>query len=75
MKTEYQYLVFVQQPSNGKTSIWSCQNKHYGEELGIVKWFGSWRQYCYFPTVPATYSTGCLQDISSFIEQLKGEQK
>ena len=67
MKTEFQYIKFVQQTSKGVTSVWSCRNTRYGDELGVVKWNGAWRQYCYFPTVQAVYSAGCLLDITEFI--------
>lgn len=73
MKTDFTYIRFVQKPSRpgAKTSIWSCQNIKSGAELGEVKWFGAWRQYCYFPACPAIYSIGCLQDINTFISGLR----
>ena len=74
MKTEYKYLKFVQLESSGKTSKWNCYNLHYGEVLGQVKWNSQWRQYCYFPTMQAMYSSGCLNDIADFIEQLKSNK-
>ncbi|MCK4245312.1 MAG: hypothetical protein KAX20_06780 [Candidatus Omnitrophica bacterium] len=45
-------------------------NKSQGE-LGVVKWYPAWRQYCYFPTTQAVYSKGCLDDIGDFIRQLQ----
>jgi hypothetical protein len=72
MKTEYEYLIFVEVPNPGKkTRIFNCTTKNGGGTLGIVKWFGNWRQYCYFPSVQATYSYGCLIDIADFMKQLK----
>lgn len=70
MKTEYEYLQFDQQVKGGKTSVWACRNKRQGEVLGHVQWYGAWRQYCYFPSVQAVYSEGCLNDIADFIKQL-----
>ena len=72
MLTKYEYLTFektAQQPP--KTSAWECKNAKSGTVLGIVKWYGPWRQYCYFPTVQAFYSAGCLKDVAQFIGQLK----
>jgi hypothetical protein len=74
MKTEYQYISFIKQPTTGKTQRWSCQNRGSGVELGQVKWYGAWRQYCYFPTLVAIYSAGCLIDIKDFITQLKSSR-
>lgn len=72
MKTEYQYLIFVEVDNpNKKTKIFECRNKNSQTVLGLVKWHGAWRQYCYFPTVRAVYSAGCLDDMSEFIKQLK----
>jgi hypothetical protein len=70
MNEYYQFIHFVK-ITVGPKSDWSCRNNRSGEELGQVKWYQPWRQYCYFPTVQAVYSTGCLNDIRDFIEQLK----
>ena len=70
MKTEYEYLLFTEQPALGKTTKWNCQNKRSGTVLGGIHWEGGWRQYCYYPTVAAVYSAGCLLDIANFIKQL-----
>lgn len=71
LKTIYEFIQFFEVESKPKTKVYSCVNKKSGEELGRVQWFGSWRQYVYFPTVRAVYSKGCLKDICDFIEQLK----
>jgi len=74
MKTEYKYLKFEEIPFTGKTKKYQCSNKKVGGELGIIKWFPSWRQYCFFPTTQAVYSAGCLNDIADFIKELKEEK-
>jgi len=66
----YKYINFVLQEKKVKTQVWRCENTSSGDELGIVKWYGPWRRYCYFPSGPAVYSAGCLKDITHFIEQL-----
>jgi len=71
MATEYRYLIFVKIESGRKTTKWSCRNKRSGKELGRIEWYSGWRQYCYFPTVQAVYSAGCLKDIAAFMDQLK----
>ena len=71
MKERYQYIQFGQMPSGGrKTSIWFCHNNSSGEKIGVVKWYGPWRQYCFFAKVASVYSAGCLKDIQDFIAQL-----
>jgi|SRR5581483_1691852 len=65
----YRYINFTKSGDTGKTMIWSCKNNKSGAELGVVKWFPSWRQYCFFPTTQIVLSSGCLQDIRDFIDQ------
>ena len=67
----YRYIHFVEKQTDPgrKTKIWSCQNSRSGVELGEVRWHGPWRQYCYFPTVQAVYSEGCLEDVRDFIRK------
>ena len=70
MKTEYQFINFKVIEEKPKTKVWSCINNKSQNELGIIKWYPGWRQYCYFPTVQAVYSKGCLSDIMDFIKQI-----
>jgi hypothetical protein len=70
MKDRYQFIHFVELPAFHNRPRYSCQNNKSGEELGHVAWYSPWRQYCYFPTAQAVYSTGCLTDINDFINQL-----
>jgi len=71
MKTEYEYLEFKQLPSEGKTEKWICLNKHHRNGIGMVQWYGPWRQYCFLCPGEIVFSAGCLEDISDFIKQLK----
>jgi len=73
LKTQYKYINFAKAEDNPKT--WICRNNKSGTELGHVDWYFAWRQWCYFPTCPAIYSDGCLNDIINFIKQLKAEEK
>jgi hypothetical protein len=74
VKTRYQFIHMLQVPSRGTTSRWQVCNNRSGDELGIIAWYGSWRQYCFEPSGPTVYSAGCLDDISHFIGQLKAER-
>lgn len=75
MKTRYEYIEFVMTEQKPKTSVWNCSNVKSGNVLGIIKWYSGWRRYCYFPTIQAVYSAGCLEDIFNFIKQLMEERK
>ena len=74
---EYKYIHFIEVKHEKPTitSIWICQNKKSNEELGTVRWYASWRQYCFFNRVQAVYSAGCLDDISDFIKKAMEERK
>lgn len=75
MKTEYKYIHFELKEVKPKTEVYSCKNSRSGEELAFIAWYGPWRQYCFFPTIAAVYSIGCLNDIEDFITQLKAKRK
>jgi hypothetical protein len=75
IKDRYQFIHFIKVKDRPKTSVWSCRNNRTGEELGVIEWYGPWRQYIYHPTVRAVYSSGCLADIGDFIGQLESERK
>lgn len=70
MKTRYQHINFSVLKENPKTKAWACHNNRSDAELGQVKWYGAWRQYCYFPSCPAVYSVSCFEDINDFIRQI-----
>ena len=62
--------------STGKTSKWQIINNRSNSSLGIVKWYGPCRQYCFFPhDLELVFSAGCLNDIKDFITQLMNERK
>lgn len=64
------YVTFVDegQTASGKTRRWSVMNANGNGRLGIIKWYGGWRRYCYFPESQIVLSAGCLVDIATFIE-------
>jgi hypothetical protein len=70
MKTIFKYIHFELEEEKQKTNVYYCRNNKSNEILGVVKWYGSWRQYSFFPFKNTVFSTGCLNDIISFIKQL-----
>jgi len=49
-----------------KTKVWVCMNKN-EVMLGVVRWYGPWRQYCFFPDKDTVFSKSCLDDIKDFV--------
>jgi hypothetical protein len=66
----YLNFVMVGRSGNGKTIIIDVTSIS-GYRLGIIKWFGRWRQYCFFPEPQTVFSEGCLQEISEYLRGLK----
>lgn len=63
-------------PQNRKTKIIHLiSNGDVKILLGVIKWLGSWRQYCFFPETNTLYSNECLKDIKEFLEKLNKEKK
>jgi len=75
MKTEYKYIYFIKVEDKPKTSVWHCRNQKSHGLLGIVQWFGPWRQYCCFPEPETVFSVGCNRDINHFIDQLSNKHR
>jgi hypothetical protein len=61
------WLVFVETETTGKTQAWSVEHKDDGSFLGMIKWHGAWRQYCFFPSPHCVWSAGCLDDVVAFL--------
>jgi hypothetical protein len=68
MDFEYITIENVGSSPSGKTEVFWVRAKSNGAQLGTVKWHGPWRQYAFFPQPDTLYSAGCLNDVSSFIE-------
>ena len=71
MKTRYKFIHFVEVVDMyDQPILWSCRNNQSKEELGEVKWYSAWKQFCYFPTAWAVYSVSCFEDINDFMRIL-----
>jgi len=71
-KTRYKFIHFVEVEKKPKTEVYSCRNNSTSDELGIVKWYSTWRCYAFFPVFgDLVFNAGCLSDITHFMEQMK----
>lgn len=67
-----EYITFAERPSaSGKTKIVSVCSKRSGDLLGEIRWFGRWRQYCFYPEQATIFNRGCMHDIITYIEQMR----
>lgn len=58
-----------------KTDVYTVHNKESGVQVGVVKWYGPFRQYSFFPDANMVFERQCLLDITKFIHHLMIERK
>jgi hypothetical protein len=52
-----------------KTDVWHVWSiKDPPAHLGLVKWFGAWRGYGFFPEAMTVFEPDCLRDLAAFVE-------
>lgn len=75
--TDYKYIdiKWLGKSASGKTDIYSVLNKSGNYELAIIKWYASWRQYCFFPGFETVWNDGCLRDLLDFMSKLRKGKK
>jgi len=71
---ETKYLKFKLIEKKEKTEVWEISSKLHGFRLGVIKWYGSWRQYAFFPEPETVFNKECMEDISDFIIDLMTER-
>lgn len=67
---ESRYLEFDRIGWTGKTDVWNVLSKSQSSVLGQIKWFGRWRQYCFWPSPNTIFNPECMTDISKVIKEL-----
>jgi len=55
--------------ASGKTAVFAVRNRHHGDELGTIIWYGPWHQYVFRADTGTLYSNGCLRDIATFVAE------
>lgn len=81
LKTKYKRIYFNDVSARfpkRKTKTYYCHTQT-GVNLGTVKWYSQWRQYCFFPLFDQwailIFSGGCSIDIGTFCSQLNEQRK
>ena len=46
-----------------------------GDVLGVVQWFGRWRQYTFDPAPGTTFNATCLRDIAAWLDKINRERR
>lgn len=58
-----------------KTNQYTVVNIHNDGLVGIIKWHGAWRQYCFFPENDCVFSVSCLSYIVDYINKLMKDRR
>ena len=64
-ESKYIEIIFREKPA--KTRIYEVVSKNHGMGLGLIKWYGAWRQYCFFPYEGTIFNKECLNFIENFL--------
>ena len=70
-----EYLDFRLTHDTGKTQVYSVDSRNQGDQLGVIKWYGAWRQYVLETRSGVVWNKGCLHDVTDFIEGLMRERR
>lgn len=57
-----------------KTPMIVVSSKRSGDLLGFIRWYGPWRQFCFWPQSATIFNTGCMDDIKAVIAELHAER-
>ena len=69
------YIKFEMIGDTGKTELWNVVSVSSGSILGGIRWYGPWRQYCFFPFSDTVFNPTCMSDINAFIKELMAQRK
>lgn len=74
MKSKYMDAILIEKKP--KTNVYAIVSARDSDiDLGVVSWYGPWRQYCFSPDNDTVFSLGCMNDIILFIKELMDERK
>jgi hypothetical protein len=68
----------VNEERGKKTHIWILRkddDKGFGHILGIVKWYGAWRQYWFEPEEKTGWSSNCLKFVTEFLDKVNRDHR
>lgn len=56
-----------------KKAVYRIVDKNTDGELGVIKWYGAWRKYCFFPSSDTVWDNNCLISINYLLMKLNQE--
>lgn len=69
--TSWLTFKFRSRSQTGKTKIWTVHSISDINEIGIIKWYGRWRGYAFYPDEfdQIIFEQKCLREIADFLEK------
>lgn len=65
-----EYFSIIKEKLDGrKTPILHICSKLSNDEIGIIKWYGAWRKFCFFPNPDTIWDEKCLTKLNNFLIQ------
>jgi hypothetical protein len=75
MEKSYKFIHITEISSKLKTKVYGVYNNTSGVCLGMIDWYGLWRQYSFTPFSQMVFSAGCLADIMDFLKNEAGKEQ
>lgn len=69
------YILFRLIADTGKTQTYSVDSRSQGLPLGVIKWYGAWRQYTLMPEPETIWNNECLRNVIDFLDGLMRERR
>lgn len=69
------HLIFKEFSSTSKTKKYNVYSAHDGSNLGMVAWYGGWRQYVFYPQDGVMWSHDCLTELAAYMKKLMEARK
>jgi len=60
---------------SGKTFCWFVTAIDGGFTVGLIKWYGKWRKYAFFPRENTVFEQVCLRDIADFCDAVTRDHR
>ena len=73
--TNEYFVILEERPEKRKTSIYHIFSNKSRDEIWLIKWYGAWRKYCFFPNADTIWDNKCLNNINSFLEEINVSKK
>ena len=75
MDSKYMVAYKMPEPPGTKYKMWEIHSKRGDDLLGWIQYYEPWKEFVFSPETSTIFSTGCLQDIITFIDQIKDDKK